>query len=96
MYAVVYPLIESPKKMGPPAAADCGVGGALMYAGFMESGEYDGEKGGATLDTGLFMAEELAEPWSVRRGSVSKDSVRRHELRTIEYVLATCGSCVLV
>lgn len=30
MYAVVYPAEGSPKKMGPPLAADCGVGGAVI------------------------------------------------------------------
>lgn len=33
MYAVVYPARGSPKKIGPPFAADCGFGAVVMNPG---------------------------------------------------------------
>lgn len=61
-------------------AATLSIGGGDIYEGVIEGG---------TAEIGLLIDSD-------RRGRVSKDRVRRQELRTVVYVPAILGSCVLV
>jgi hypothetical protein len=84
MYAVVYPDAGSPKKMGPPEAAAPALG-ALTNAGVMGDGE--GLRG---------VMDEPGKPVAGGRGRVSRDSVRRHEARTMVKEDGMTGSWVEV
>lgn len=74
MYAVVYPAKASPKKIGPPVAAEP----ALCVV---------------TKEGELFTCgDEFGVAVDGARGSVSKDSARRHEARMSEKEVAIRGS----
>lgn len=74
MYAVVYPAKASPKKMGPPVAAEPGLCVVTKEGGELSCGddvgfEVEGGRGRVSNDKALRQDERIKEKESGRIGS---------------------------
>jgi hypothetical protein len=100
MYAVVYPAAGSPKKIGPPDAADPGLcvvtnpGIVLLMTVVGSSGGWVGRIGELVADPGSEDDDDDAGTPAGCRGSVSNEKVRRQDARTTEKVAGVTGSWV--